>query len=125
MVAPVAQFDTWSDALSHPWDGKEPAGGTHNVGGVMIDHPWQLVERNGAAIVEDFPGLAQRPAMGGLHGVTVFGSVEQLFVDPAARVEPHVILDATKGPIVIERGASCKRSAVWKGRVPSAPGRRY
>jgi UDP-N-acetylglucosamine diphosphorylase / glucose-1-phosphate thymidylyltransferase / UDP-N-acetylgalactosamine diphosphorylase / glucosamine-1-phosphate N-acetyltransferase / galactosamine-1-phosphate N-acetyltransferase len=105
VVAPAAEFDAWSEALSYKWDGKEPRGGCRQVGGTLIDYPWQLVELNGAAILDDFPSLSQRPATGGLHGVSVFGSVEQLFVDPEARVEPHVVLDATKGPIVIDRGA--------------------
>src|SRR5205085_9396703 len=74
-----------------------------------------LVERNGDAIRDDFALWAQKPAAGGLPGVTVLGSVEQVFVDPSARVDPHVILDATRGPIVIDRGAVVQASSRLEG----------
>jgi UDP-N-acetylglucosamine diphosphorylase / glucose-1-phosphate thymidylyltransferase / UDP-N-acetylgalactosamine diphosphorylase / glucosamine-1-phosphate N-acetyltransferase / galactosamine-1-phosphate N-acetyltransferase len=115
VVTPVADFDAWSGALSRAWDGHEPSGGCRQVGGALIDHPWQLVEQNGAAIRADFPIWARRPATGGFPGVTVLGSVEQLFVDPAARVEPHVVLDATRGPIVIDRGAAVEAFSRLEG----------
>jgi UDP-N-acetylglucosamine diphosphorylase/glucosamine-1-phosphate N-acetyltransferase len=104
-VAHAATFDARSDAPQRPWEGEDSNGVFHQVGGALIDHPWELVEGNGDAIREDFSLWAQKPAAGGLYGVSVLGSVEHLFVDPAARVEPHVILDATQGPIVIDRGA--------------------
>jgi UDP-N-acetylglucosamine diphosphorylase / glucose-1-phosphate thymidylyltransferase / UDP-N-acetylgalactosamine diphosphorylase / glucosamine-1-phosphate N-acetyltransferase / galactosamine-1-phosphate N-acetyltransferase len=104
VVAPVAEFETWVSTMSSKWDGRGLCGSLQ-VGGTLIEHPWELVEQNAGAIRDDFPLWSRRPAKGGLDGVTVLGSVEQLFVDPAARVEPHVVLDATRGPIVIERGA--------------------
>src|SRR5207248_3023416 len=100
-----ARFDGRSEFVAHPWAALKSHDFAHEVGGALIDHPWELVERNGVAITEDFALWAQRPAAGGLHGVSVLGSVEQLFVDPEARVEPHVLLDATRGPIVIDRAA--------------------
>jgi UDP-N-acetylglucosamine diphosphorylase/glucosamine-1-phosphate N-acetyltransferase len=105
VVANAANLDVRTDVMPRPMEVDGNGDVFREVGGAMIDYPWDLVERNGDAIREDVPVWAQRPATGGLHGVSVLGSVEQLFVDPAARVEPHVVLDATNGPVVIDRGA--------------------
>jgi UDP-N-acetylglucosamine diphosphorylase/glucosamine-1-phosphate N-acetyltransferase len=104
-AAPNAPFDPRSDVLPSPWRAEEMGDHGRQVGGTLIDYPWELVEHNGTAMRDDFVLWANKPAAGGLHGVVVLGSVENLFVDPAARVEPDVVLDATRGPIIIDRGA--------------------
>src|SRR5262249_22034415 len=38
-------------------------------------------------------------------GLTVLGPREQVVVDPEAKIEPHVLIDATRGPVLIDRGA--------------------
>jgi UDP-N-acetylglucosamine diphosphorylase/glucosamine-1-phosphate N-acetyltransferase len=114
VVGNATQFDSRTEIMPRPCD--DPRNGVfREVGGAMIDHPWQLVEHNGDAIREDVPLWSQRPAAGGLHGVSVLGSVEHVFVDPAARVEPHVVLDATDGPIVIDRGAAVQAFSRLEG----------
>jgi UDP-N-acetylglucosamine diphosphorylase/glucosamine-1-phosphate N-acetyltransferase len=73
------------------------------AGGAMIAYPWDLVEHNGPALEQDFVPAA--PAAPLPEGLSLVGPAERLRVDPEARVEPMVIIDTTKGPVTIERGA--------------------
>jgi UDP-N-acetylglucosamine diphosphorylase/glucosamine-1-phosphate N-acetyltransferase len=73
------------------------------TGGAMITYPWHLVEHNARALEEDF--RPARPVAPLPAGVTLVGPFERLRVDPAARVEPMVLIDTTKGAVTIERGA--------------------
>jgi UDP-N-acetylglucosamine diphosphorylase / glucose-1-phosphate thymidylyltransferase / UDP-N-acetylgalactosamine diphosphorylase / glucosamine-1-phosphate N-acetyltransferase / galactosamine-1-phosphate N-acetyltransferase len=76
------------------------------AGGSLIAYPWHLIERNGEAITQDYADWkAGREPAPLPAGVAVVGPPEQVLIDPVARVEPLVILDATKGPVLIDRGA--------------------
>jgi UDP-N-acetylglucosamine diphosphorylase / glucose-1-phosphate thymidylyltransferase / UDP-N-acetylgalactosamine diphosphorylase / glucosamine-1-phosphate N-acetyltransferase / galactosamine-1-phosphate N-acetyltransferase len=74
--------------------------------GTLIRYPWELVEHNAAALVRDGSHWAATRASAAIPvGVTVIGPPEQVFLDPSARVEPQVVLDTTRGPILIDRDA--------------------
>jgi UDP-N-acetylglucosamine diphosphorylase/glucosamine-1-phosphate N-acetyltransferase len=73
------------------------------VGGAMMAYPWDLVEHNARALEEDFRQAG--PVGPPPAGLTLIGSAERLRIDPAAHIEPMVVLDTTKGPVTIERGA--------------------
>jgi len=77
-----------------------------SAGGSLIAYPWDLVERNGEALGQDYsdwkPGREWAPLPA---GAIIVGPADQVLIDPAARVEPLVVLDATKGPVLIDRGA--------------------
>lgn len=78
----------------------------HRAGGRMIDYPWQLVEHNGAMIAQDFsarPGDSPPPA-----SLQIVGPRERCWVDPSAQVDPLVVADTTRGPVVIAAGAVLK-----------------
>jgi UDP-N-acetylglucosamine diphosphorylase/glucosamine-1-phosphate N-acetyltransferase len=76
------------------------------AGGIFLDFPWDLVEANPEALKRDHATWkATRGQLGVPQGVTVIGSPEALLVDPAARVEPLVVADTTKGPVLIDHGA--------------------
>jgi UDP-N-acetylglucosamine diphosphorylase/glucosamine-1-phosphate N-acetyltransferase len=74
----------------------------HEAGGAMIAYPWDLVEHNARALEEDF---RRAGPLGPPAGLTLIGPTERLRIDPAARIEPMAVLDTTKGPVMIERGA--------------------
>ncbi len=76
-----------------------------SAGGTMIDHPWQLVEHNAGQIARDFIdlGLAARPSAPA--PLAAVGPPERLWIDGTARVEPMVVADTTRGPVVIDHGA--------------------
>jgi hypothetical protein len=76
------------------------------VGGAMIDHPWDLVEHNARALEDDGRfWRTHRETAGPAPGVSLVGPAEGLLADPLARVEPLVLIDTTKGPVMIDRGA--------------------
>jgi UDP-N-acetylglucosamine diphosphorylase/glucosamine-1-phosphate N-acetyltransferase len=79
---------------------------SREVGGIVINRLWELIDRNGNELAHDFDAtVASREA--GYHppGVSLVGSAERLFVHPTARVEPLVVADTTRGPVVIGEGA--------------------
>jgi UDP-N-acetylglucosamine diphosphorylase/glucosamine-1-phosphate N-acetyltransferase len=76
------------------------------AGGCMIDYPWDLIEANGPALAQDFVAWkAGRQCKYVPEGVMVLGPWESLLIDPAATVEPLVVADTRKGPVLIDRGA--------------------
>jgi UDP-N-acetylglucosamine diphosphorylase/glucosamine-1-phosphate N-acetyltransferase len=78
----------------------------HPAEGALVRYPWELVEHNAAALAQDVAHrAAARPSAPAPSGVTVIGPPERIWLDPAAVVEPHVVLDTTGGPILIEGGA--------------------
>jgi UDP-N-acetylglucosamine diphosphorylase/glucosamine-1-phosphate N-acetyltransferase len=70
--------------------------------GHLIRHGWELVEHNAEQLRRDFRRLTPRPADSDL---TILGPHEQAVIEPSAQVEPMVLLDTRRGPIVIERDA--------------------
>ncbi|HTU22842.1 MAG TPA: putative sugar nucleotidyl transferase [Gemmataceae bacterium] len=83
----------WRHKLPH-----QPAGGR------MIDYPWDLVERNGMALEDDYrhwwnEGIPEA------HGVAISGPAERCLVAHSAEIEPMVHIDTRKGPVLIDRGA--------------------
>jgi UDP-N-acetylglucosamine diphosphorylase/glucosamine-1-phosphate N-acetyltransferase len=76
------------------------------VGGTVIGRAWELIEHNPDEIAHDFNATTDT-AEAGYHptGVALVGHADRLFVHPSARVEPMVVADATRGPVVIGEGA--------------------
>ncbi|HVS37585.1 MAG TPA: putative sugar nucleotidyl transferase [Gemmataceae bacterium] len=76
------------------------------TGGALMAYPWDLVEHNAEALRQDFvhrsivPEAASLPA-----GVSLVGAADSVRIDPSAHIEPMVLIDASKGPVLIDRGA--------------------
>jgi UDP-N-acetylglucosamine diphosphorylase/glucosamine-1-phosphate N-acetyltransferase len=90
------------------------------VEGKLFRYLWELVDHNGNQIIADFeeqqrgmskcsplaPRAESARGASGLHtGVAVVGPRDQLLVDPAARLDPMVVVDTTNGPVIIESEA--------------------
>ena len=91
------------------------------VGGGMIDYPWDLVERNGEMLCQDYPRTDRQPAPRN-SAVAVVGPEDQLFIDPTAAVEPMVVADTTRGPVVIDREAQVQAFTRLEGPCYVGPG---
>jgi UDP-N-acetylglucosamine diphosphorylase/glucosamine-1-phosphate N-acetyltransferase len=70
----------------------------------MIDYPWNLVEHNREVLEQDYrmrsskqDGTAQP------LGLSLIGPADRLVIDPAAEVEPCVVVDTRKGPVFLDR----------------------
>jgi UDP-N-acetylglucosamine diphosphorylase / glucose-1-phosphate thymidylyltransferase / UDP-N-acetylgalactosamine diphosphorylase / glucosamine-1-phosphate N-acetyltransferase / galactosamine-1-phosphate N-acetyltransferase len=74
--------------------------------GWWIDEVWDVVRHLPAMLDDDLRRLAAGDAQGAAlpRGAVVLGE-HPVRVDPRATVEPHVILDASGGPIRIDEGA--------------------
>lgn len=93
------------------------------AGGALIAYPWDLVERNSDALRQDYlDWRARREPAPISAGVVVVGSADQVRIDPGARVEPLVVLDATKGPILIDRDAVVQAFSRLEGPCYVGPG---
>ncbi len=77
--------------------------------GFFLRYLWDLVRHNAAILREDFrlagaPTTEFRPAA----QVATLGNERDFHIDPTARIDPFVVLDATDGPIAIGPGAIVK-----------------
>jgi UDP-N-acetylglucosamine diphosphorylase/glucosamine-1-phosphate N-acetyltransferase len=74
----------------------------HEVGGTMIDYPWNLIA--------DLPTrLAAQPAVTPAvlpKGCALIGPANQLDLHPLAHVEPGAVFDTSTGPITVAREAT-------------------
>jgi UDP-N-acetylglucosamine diphosphorylase / glucose-1-phosphate thymidylyltransferase / UDP-N-acetylgalactosamine diphosphorylase / glucosamine-1-phosphate N-acetyltransferase / galactosamine-1-phosphate N-acetyltransferase len=95
---------------------------TRQVGGVLIEHPWQLVEQNGTALEDDWHWFRYRDSAGVPAGVSLVGPSERLVIDRSAKVEAMTFLDTTKGPILIDAGATVQAFSRLTGPCYVGPG---
>jgi UDP-N-acetylglucosamine diphosphorylase / glucose-1-phosphate thymidylyltransferase / UDP-N-acetylgalactosamine diphosphorylase / glucosamine-1-phosphate N-acetyltransferase / galactosamine-1-phosphate N-acetyltransferase len=82
----------------------------------LPEYVWDLVHWNEEAIVADAAQLTDRPhppAGGKYHLI----AEQDVIVSPQAKLSPGVVLDASKGPIVIDAGASIGANSVLQGPV--------
>lgn len=78
----------------------------HEAGGQMLDYPWHLVEANSWALEQDYGHWKrEKPALLDPAPLTILGPVERVVIDAQARIEPHVVIDTTRGPVLIDREA--------------------
>jgi UDP-N-acetylglucosamine diphosphorylase/glucosamine-1-phosphate N-acetyltransferase len=75
------------------------------AGGIIFHYLWEIVDRNGEQIIEDFEQLRRLPCASTGPGVAIVGPREQLLIDPTAKIDPLVVVDTTGGPVVIDAEA--------------------
>ena len=80
----------------------------------FIDHPWDLISWNEEALIVD--SLTWRdhakPAKEGPYHLV---NGDDVLVEDGAKISPGCVLDASKGPIMIGKGASIGANAVIQG----------
>lgn len=75
-----------------------------SVGGQWIDNVWDLVRTLPAQLELDIANLATRLDVSSPADVTKLGS-HAVHVERGATIEPHVVIDATAGAVLVRRGA--------------------
>ncbi|MCC6349775.1 MAG: hypothetical protein IT347_09320 [Candidatus Eisenbacteria bacterium] len=80
----------------------------------FLERPWQLMERNPEAIVDDLAD-ARGGVRGVVHRLACLESPERIVVGEGAVVGPHAVLDAGPGPILVGRGARIAPHTVVTG----------
>jgi UDP-N-acetylglucosamine diphosphorylase/glucosamine-1-phosphate N-acetyltransferase len=92
------------------------------AGGVMIDYPWNLVEHNASALQQDERHWrTHRPAVVPA-GPSIVGPAERVLADPSAQVEPLVLIDTTKGPVMLDQGVVVQAFSRLEGPLYVGPG---
>lgn len=75
-------------------------------GGAVVDRVWELLDHSSDELAHDFELLCDPTFIGcPPPGFALVGRADRLFIHPAARVEPMVTADTTRGPVVIGEGA--------------------
>jgi UDP-N-acetylglucosamine diphosphorylase/glucosamine-1-phosphate N-acetyltransferase len=82
----------------------------------LPEYLWDLIHWNEEAIVADAIHMTDRPRVPADCRCQVIGE-QDLIVHPTAKIQPGAVLDAGKGPIVIDAGASIGANAVIQGPV--------
>src|SRR5206468_9710614 len=85
------QFDSLGSMLK-AWQNALPS---VDVGGQLIEYPWELVEQNAAAMCDEFAHGAWREQPCQAGAVAAVGAEEDIWIAPTARIEPYVVADAT------------------------------
>ena len=78
--------------------------GGRRISGRWINEVWEFVSTLTEQLTEDIPRRASTLALRNPLDASVVGN-ETIFVEEGAEIGPHVVLDATAGPILIRRGA--------------------
>jgi len=76
--------------------------GGRKISGRWINEVWDYIATLPAQLAEDIPRRAKSLEAAALSDATVLG--EGVFIEEGARIGPHVVLDATTGPILIRKG---------------------
>jgi UDP-N-acetylglucosamine diphosphorylase/glucosamine-1-phosphate N-acetyltransferase len=89
---------------------------TEEVDLPLVDHPWDLVQRNGDQIGIDWNLFGYRAGLQGQvdEGAWMLGK-EKILLEEGARVKPGAVLDAEEGPIIISAGAKVFPNATIEG----------
>ncbi len=82
----------------------------------MPEYLWDLIHWNEEAIVADAIQMKDRPrpSSGGNYHLI---AEQDVIVSPKAKLLPGVVLDGSKGPVVIDAGASIGANSVLQGPV--------
>jgi len=75
---------------------------SHDVGGRIMQRPWDLIQQNSAQLETDFATECFLAEVG-RHptGFALTGPADRLFVHPTAKIDPYVVADTSKGPVWI------------------------
>lgn len=122
LVAAYVDPAETSAVLDHAIDGAEPPSleRIDLADPVLISRPWHTRTVRDLSIRVDLDLLECMPTVPPAAGVTVLGE-HHVRIHRSARVHPTVVLDAEKGPIVIDEGATVRPRATIAGPAYIGP----
>jgi UDP-N-acetylglucosamine diphosphorylase/glucosamine-1-phosphate N-acetyltransferase len=88
----------------------------------MVRYPWDLVRWNAERICSDWQMRGGCGSSADIPHLQVLGPRERVRIAAGARVEPFVLIDATAGPVVIERDAVVSAFTRLEGPCRVGPG---
>ena len=109
--------DKLNDTLSFETLSKLP---TVNVNVEVINYVWELINENGNEIVKDIEYIKRGKAnLSDLkkYNAVSFLNEDEIFIDENVTIKPGVVIDATNGPVFIDKDAFIYPNAVIEGPV--------
>lgn len=89
---------------------------------IKIDHVWEVFQKNDKALADDFALLTQGRTSAPLSSSNrLIGPVNQLFIEPGAKVEGATI-NTTNGPVYIGTGAEVMEGCLIRGGLALCEG---
>ena len=80
---------------------------THQIEAATIEYPWDLVTHNENLIRDDFAALGKGGIREGkVDSLARLFPEENIYLGPKSKIEPFCNLDASGGPIYIDKGAT-------------------
>ena len=89
-----------------------------NIEAKITKYPWELVNRNGKEISNDFELLVNRNSemiLGEVYSNVTLVKKENIFIGEGTKIKPGVVLDAEDGPIYIGSNSTVMANAVIEG----------
>jgi UDP-N-acetylglucosamine diphosphorylase / glucose-1-phosphate thymidylyltransferase / UDP-N-acetylgalactosamine diphosphorylase / glucosamine-1-phosphate N-acetyltransferase / galactosamine-1-phosphate N-acetyltransferase len=125
LKAALLREELSSSAHGHP-DPSEFGVPVTEVSATMLRFPWDIVEHNGAAITADaeFFMLGTVDPLARVAASAELLQPGNIFIGAEAYIGPGVVLDASEGPIVIDRAAELMPQAVVMGPAYIGPNAR-
>lgn len=94
--------NAWDDAIKKIASTRKRV----EVTGVELEYPWDLVNQNHRQLLADFSSnLPADQYNGDTENLTIVGPPDLVSLSSSTEIDPFVVLDTRKGPIVIEQDA--------------------
>ncbi len=84
----------------------------------IITYPWDIIDENGGCIQEDFAFRSKRikkKIQGKIHTGSVLTKKKDIVIGKNTVVSPFVVIDATKGPVIIEQDVTIEPHTYLQG----------
>lgn len=116
---------TFEEHLQNPgssWKSKPPGFGDirymETSSGMLLEHAWDLFHNNAKQIEADLRLLRPGRTLNHISQKNFFyANPDAIYVQPGARLDPGIVLDATEGPIYIGKNAHIMSGALIRGPV--------
>ncbi len=86
----------------------------------LINHPWDLLDHQRAAILEDFAAMGAANEATLLPGAHLLAP-ENIHLAEGVKIWPGAVLDATNGPIIVQADTEIRANAVLTGPLAIGP----
>lgn len=93
------------------------------ISGSVIEYPWDLISENPKWLARDFASRDEGPGAVSLDPrVAIVGPENQVFIHPAAKLDPFVVIDASAGPVWIDADVRVQAFTRIEGPAYVGPG---
>ncbi len=94
-----------------------------SVSGTVLNYPWDLISQNRKWLSLDFAARAKPSTYTTSDSrIALIGPSDQVHIDATARIDPFVVIDATSGPVWIDRDVRIQAFTRIEGPAYIGPG---